>query len=174
MAYNSQTHQNSTDPYFPSAGTYISNGQATSSLGVSYKPHSDQALQFTSNASVSVPEETPTITQSVNENRTLEELESMVHTHERSEYYLDWCFYFSHKLYRLNICIANDHNVVTHPDMDSPFLDESDVIKRLLPYHIFQQPRVDLLRTASGKGKEKALETDWKKEIHGEIALSIL
>ena len=25
-----------------------------------------------------------------------------------------------------------------------------------------------------GKGKEKALETDWKKEIHGEIAPSIL
>ncbi|KJA14402.1 hypothetical protein HYPSUDRAFT_49184 [Hypholoma sublateritium FD-334 SS-4] len=158
-AYNSQPHQNSTNAYFPSAGTYVSNDQATSSLDVPYKPYSDQPLQFTSlNASVSVSEDTPTTTQSVNENKTPEELESMVHTHER-----------------LNICIANDHNMVAHPDMDSPFLDASDVIKRLLPYHIFQQPRVDLSRTVSGKGKEKALETDWKKEIHAtKLALRLV
>lgn len=171
MAYNPEPHQNSTNPHFPSAGTYISNGQATSSLGVSYQP-----LQSASQAPVSVSEETPTITQFqvINENRAPDERESMVYTHERLGYYLCYCFHLAHGLCRLNTRIANDHNMVTHPDMDSPFLDESDAIERLLPYHIFQQPRLDLLRATSGKGKEKAFETDWKKEIQGEIALSML
>ncbi len=84
MAYNPEPHQNSTNSHFPSAGTYISNGQATSSLGLSYQPHLDQPLQSASQAPVSVSEEIPTITQFqvANENRTPDEREIMVHTHE--------------------------------------------------------------------------------------------
>jgi len=54
--------------------------------------------------------------------------------------------------------LAQDRAAILHPDVDSPFVDELDVINRLLPYHIFQQPKDDLNRSISesGKGKEKA------------------
>jgi hypothetical protein len=49
---------------------------------------------------------------------------------------------------------------VLHPDVDSPFVDEVDVINRLLPYHLFQQPKDDLESMISIKGKEKAVADD--------------
>jgi hypothetical protein len=54
--------------------------------------------------------------------------------------------------------LAQDRAAVLHPDVDSPFVDELDVINRLLPYHILQQPKDDLKRSIPefGKGKEKA------------------
>lgn len=45
-----------------------------------------------------------------------------------------------------------------NPDVDSPFVDAVDVVHRLLPYHVLQQPQEDLRtatdrRRAKGKGK---------------------
>jgi hypothetical protein len=54
--------------------------------------------------------------------------------------------------------LAQDQAAVIRPDVDSPFVDEVDVINRLLPYHLFQQPKDDLERIVSIKGKEKAEE----------------
>ncbi|KAF8973217.1 hypothetical protein BDZ97DRAFT_1648778, partial [Flammula alnicola] len=68
-------------------------------------------------------------------------------------------------LCRLNSRLAHDQAMVSHPDVDSPFVDEVDVINRLLPYHLFQQPQEDLAVIASGKGKERALEPAWTEEI---------
>ncbi|KAJ7045581.1 hypothetical protein C8F04DRAFT_1334014 [Mycena alexandri] len=53
---------------------------------------------------------------------------------------------------RVNARLAQDHSAVLNPDTDTPFSDATDVVNRLLPYHVFQQPREDLDR----KGKRKA------------------
>lgn len=55
-------------------------------------------------------------------------------------------------------CLAADHAAVLNPDVDSPFVDAVDVVHRLLPYHVLQQPQEDLRiiaerRRAKGKGK---------------------
>lgn len=58
------------------------------------------------------------------------------------------------------------------PDIDTPFVDARDVVRRLLPYHIFQHPKEDLEAIAysnspapiSGKGKRKASEEDLLRE----------
>ena len=47
-----------------------------------------------------------------------------------------------------------------HPDVDSPFVDEVDVMNRLLPYHLFQQPKDDLEPMVSIKGKERAIDNE--------------
>lgn len=55
-------------------------------------------------------------------------------------------------------CLAADHAAVLHPDIDSPFSDHVDVVNRLLPYHIFQQPQEDIRtvpESRSYKGKRK-------------------
>ncbi|KAJ7251495.1 hypothetical protein B0H12DRAFT_1119231, partial [Mycena haematopus] len=54
--------------------------------------------------------------------------------------------------------LAQDRASVLTPDTETPFSDTIDVVNRLLPYHIFQQPKEDLDR----KGKRKAddLETE--------------
>lgn len=57
--------------------------------------------------------------------------------------------------------------MVLHPDVDSSFVDQLDVIRRLLPYHLFQHPKEDLDAITTGKGKEKAVEQDWREEIQG-------
>lgn len=66
--------------------------------------------------------------------------------------------------------LAQDHSAALHPDVDSSFVDELDVIGRLLPYHVFQQPKDDLLKIVSGKGKETASE----QEIRGAINFSLI
>ncbi|KAJ6593965.1 hypothetical protein B0H19DRAFT_1093070 [Mycena capillaripes] len=48
--------------------------------------------------------------------------------------------------------LASDHAAVINPDTETPFSDSIDVVNRLLPYHVFQQPKEDLDR----KGKRKA------------------
>lgn len=55
--------------------------------------------------------------------------------------------------------------------METPFADEVDVVTRLLPYHVFQQPKEDLdalLQSGSmhhsRKGKRKATEEDLLRE----------
>ncbi|KAI8993105.1 hypothetical protein BD414DRAFT_412277 [Trametes punicea] len=67
--------------------------------------------------------------------------------------------------------LAEDHRAALFPDVETPFVDEVDVVKRLLPYHIFQQPKEDLeavLQSGSmhlsRKGKRKATEEDLLRE----------
>lgn len=70
-------------------------------------------------------------------------------------------------------CLAADHAAVLNPDVDSPFVDAVDVVHRLLPYHVLQQPQEDL-RTVTerrrAKGKGKALDVI-RDEIEGSKAL---
>ena len=54
-----------------------------------------------------------------------------------------------------------------HPDVDSPFVDEMDVVNRLLPYHLFQQPKDDLETMVSRKGKEKAIDDEIQGTFNG-------
>ncbi|KAJ6499238.1 hypothetical protein C8R45DRAFT_981661 [Mycena sanguinolenta] len=56
--------------------------------------------------------------------------------------------------------LAQDHAAVLNPDTETPFSDALDVVNRLLPYHVFQQPKEDLDR----KGKRKA-DDDLAAEI---------
>lgn len=70
-------------------------------------------------------------------------------------------------LCRLASRLLHDQSMVLHPDVDSPFADQLDVIRRLLPYHLFQYPKEDLDAITAGKGKEKAVEQDWREEIRG-------
>ncbi|ESK97101.1 hypothetical protein Moror_6322 [Moniliophthora roreri MCA 2997] len=53
--------------------------------------------------------------------------------------------------------LAEDHAAVLSPDIDSPFTDVVDVVNRLLPYHIYLNPKEDLeTLTLDRKGKSKA------------------
>ncbi|KAG7440031.1 uncharacterized protein BT62DRAFT_938455 [Guyanagaster necrorhizus] len=66
-------------------------------------------------------------------------------------------------------CLAADQAAVTHPEVDTPFSDTLDIIKRLLPYHVYQQPSDDLhalIHGNVGKGKGKATHDDLNREIH--------
>ncbi|KIL00698.1 hypothetical protein PAXRUDRAFT_821383 [Paxillus rubicundulus Ve08.2h10] len=73
-------------------------------------------------------------------------------------------------------CFAADHAAVLRPDVDTPFIDAADVVNRLLPYHVFQQPDEDmklLLNRKYSKGKEKAERGEIREEIkETRIALS--
>ncbi|KAI3618899.1 hypothetical protein WG66_000659 [Moniliophthora roreri] len=65
--------------------------------------------------------------------------------------------------------LAEDHAAVLNPDIDSPFTDVVDVVNRLLPYHIYLNPKEDLeTLTLDRKGKSKA---DLHSENQGLIAL---
>ncbi|KZO95635.1 hypothetical protein CALVIDRAFT_165189 [Calocera viscosa TUFC12733] len=62
--------------------------------------------------------------------------------------------------HRVAQAILADQLAVTYPDYQTPFKNAADVVQRLLPYHIFQQPDEDLLpsRKRSSKGKEREEE----------------
>lgn len=67
--------------------------------------------------------------------------------------------------------MAEDQRAALAPDTDTPFVDQVDVVNRLLPYHVFQQPREDVdavLQSGSiypsRKGKRKATEEDLLRE----------
>lgn len=66
---------------------------------------------------------------------------------------------------RVNARLAQDHAAVINPNTETPFSDAADVLDRLLPYHVFQQPGEDLDR----KGKRKA--DDVATEIEGQLGL---
>src|SRR6266851_1775559 len=55
--------------------------------------------------------------------------------------------------------LTADHISALFPDVETPFQDVEDAVDRLLPYHVFQHPRDDLLK-AGKKGKRKATETE--------------
>lgn len=60
--------------------------------------------------------------------------------------------------------IAADQTAALQPDAETPFVDAEDAVRRLLPYHIFQHPKEDLLAPTGRKGKRKATEEDLLRE----------
>jgi hypothetical protein len=76
---------------------------------------------------------------------------------------------------RLAALLASDRRATLHPDVHTPFTDAADVVKRLLPYHIWQHPAEDLEYLqwpANGKGKGRATaEEILQAEIAGESGL---
>ncbi|KIO22831.1 hypothetical protein M407DRAFT_27635 [Tulasnella calospora MUT 4182] len=80
--------------------------------------------------------------------------------------------------------LATDHRAVDSPDVETPFRDAVDVVRRLLPYHVFQHHQEELEyatalnnRALSAKGKGKAtdvaalpphLQTSFALELHKE------
>ncbi|KAH9948552.1 hypothetical protein B0H21DRAFT_732989 [Amylocystis lapponica] len=81
---------------------------------------------------------------------------------------------------RVASSLAADHLAVTYPDVDTPFTDAADALKRLLPYHVFQQPKEDLnaqinsyTPVASRKGKRKATNEDLLREEIAETKFAL-
>jgi hypothetical protein len=73
---------------------------------------------------------------------------------------------------RVASLLAADHLSVMFPDVDTPFSDTEDVIRRLLPYHVLQQPAKDLqevILDPSGKGKARAVHKN-EVDIEGEVS----
>ena len=64
---------------------------------------------------------------------------------------------------RIATSLAADHLGVLYPDAETPFVDAVDVVRRLLPFHVFQHPKEDFTGTSS-KGKRKATEEDLLRE----------
>ncbi|KZP34615.1 hypothetical protein FIBSPDRAFT_1035611 [Athelia psychrophila] len=63
--------------------------------------------------------------------------------------------------------IALDQLSALYPNVDAPFEDAVDVVNRLLPYHIFQQPKTDLdaiIAGGQGKGKAKASDVEMENQ----------
>ena len=75
-------------------------------------------------------------------------------------------FGYSFSYLRIATRLASDHAAVLHPDVETPFVDAADVVRRLLPYHVYQHPLEDLLSITQphGKGKRKATEEDLLRE----------
>ncbi len=62
------------------------------------------------------------------------------------------------RIFRVASRLTTDHISVLFPDVSTPFRDIGDIVDRLLPYHVFQHPREDLLQV--NKGKRRATETE--------------
>ncbi|EJU04463.1 hypothetical protein DACRYDRAFT_114784 [Dacryopinax primogenitus] len=65
--------------------------------------------------------------------------------------------------HRVAQSILADQLIVTYPDYKTPFRDSADVVQRLLPYHIFQQPDDDLLPTRKRNKRGKEIEVTARK-----------
>ncbi|KAF9012378.1 hypothetical protein BDQ17DRAFT_1343778 [Cyathus striatus] len=61
--------------------------------------------------------------------------------------------------------LALDHQAILHPDVDTPFADEEDVVNRLLPYHVVQHPQHDSIQSSFAKAKGKGKASELKREI---------
>jgi hypothetical protein len=74
------------------------------------------------------------------------------------------------------LSLATDHILALYPDADTPFVDEIDVVNRLLPYHVFQYPKDDLkAMMPNGKGKAKATpEDELREELRGMFSRCVL
>lgn len=74
--------------------------------------------------------------------------------------------YALHLFRRIHTRLTEDHLATLRPDIETPFQDQLDVVKRLLPYHVYQHPMEDLIPLAypAGKGKMKATEEDLLRE----------
>lgn len=104
-----------------------------------------------------------------NKKRTKEELEI---THQAFERCVACPFFFPFaypsSYLRFSARLAQDHIAVLQPDVDTPFTDHADAARRLLPFHIYQQPRDDLELLKRHKGKQKITNADHQEEIKGE------
>lgn len=165
----SQPYQNyANTPQQPAI--FTSNGQFKASY--SSATPSTSTNQHPPVSAVSITKETTSVKKPAIAKRTPEEYEIMAQTAER--YFLICaaflCFPIIFLLTRLNSRLAHDQRLISHPDVDSQFVDETDVIERLLPYHIFQQPKEDLGSTISGKATANPAEVDLKEEIRGKGA----
>ncbi|KAG6820746.1 hypothetical protein H0H93_012392 [Arthromyces matolae] len=99
--------------------------------------------------STTLPSTTPHKRPHIEKNRTKEELEII----EKGRA-------------RLSSLLASDHALVLNPDTDTPFQDTTDVVHRLLPYHVLLQPQEDLETLRKDlKGKGKAIVTELQEEI---------
>ncbi|GJE95469.1 hypothetical protein PsYK624_116530 [Phanerochaete sordida] len=67
--------------------------------------------------------------------------------------------------------IAADQTAALRPDVDAPFADAGDAVRRLLPYHVFQHPAGDL--RAAAKGKRKATEEELLRDEMAETRLAL-
>lgn len=63
--------------------------------------------------------------------------------------------------------MASDHLMALYPDLDSPFQDERDAVNRLLPFHVFQIPKLEASGLGIGKGKGKAVEPELRNALEG-------
>ncbi|THH30786.1 hypothetical protein EUX98_g3409 [Antrodiella citrinella] len=68
--------------------------------------------------------------------------------------------------------LTEDHQHTTDPDIETPFVDTLDVVKRLLPYHVYQHPLEDL-HARRRKGKGKATEEDILREEIAETKFAL-
>lgn len=71
--------------------------------------------------------------------------------------------------------LNTDHSAVLNPDFESPFTDYEDVLNRLVPYHVFQQPWQDvqaIIDSCRRKGKTREMDDD-ALELDGELHISI-
>jgi hypothetical protein len=64
-----------------------------------------------------------------------------------------------------------DHIAVLYPDTGTPFVDTFDVVRRLLPYHVFQHPKEDLDMLTKGRKEKNRDNTSGKEndELRTEI-----
>ncbi|KAE9411426.1 hypothetical protein BT96DRAFT_961330 [Gymnopus androsaceus JB14] len=61
---------------------------------------------------------------------------------------------------RVSSRLAADHSAVLNPDVETHFTDAVDAVNRLLPYHVFLQPKEDLEPLlCDRKGKTKAADS---------------
>ncbi|KAH9485428.1 hypothetical protein JR316_0002336 [Psilocybe cubensis] len=143
-AYNSPYNQNLGSFRFEPTSSYLSsNEQLASSSSAAPASTWHRVVHPAANAIETKSTQKPKIIK-----HTPEELEHMNET-----------------LNRFRNRLLQDQAHVTRPDVDSPFIDEVDIINRLLPYHLFQHPKDDLDVVIDRKGKEKAHNLNWMDEI---------
>ncbi|KZT11024.1 TPR-like protein [Laetiporus sulphureus 93-53] len=80
---------------------------------------------------------------------------------------------------RVASSLAADQMAVLYPDVDAPFSDAADAVRRLLPYHVFHHPKEDLEAFMKRpiftpqKGKRKATEEDLLREEIAETKFAL-
>jgi len=82
------------------------------------------------------------------------------------------------------LLLANDCKQTSNPSIEAPFTDAKDVVRRLLPFHIYQHPENELryaqsskaharYRTAE-KGKEKETSSPSNQEEEGSYSIDFV
>ncbi|KZT28964.1 hypothetical protein NEOLEDRAFT_1128450 [Neolentinus lepideus HHB14362 ss-1] len=78
---------------------------------------------------------------------------------------------------KISASLAGDQLVTLFPEVDEPFVDAEDIVRRLLPYHVYQQPKEDLEYVAKAakwrKGKGKVTEVSALREEIAETRFAI-
>lgn len=70
--------------------------------------------------------------------------------------------------------LAADQKAAMNPDIETPFADATDAVRRLLPFHVFHHPQEELEYAITAarkhdlfKGKGKARELDVPSHLQG-------